>query len=89
VNIKRAVHLISHGLKSTAAKDALLLLLTRIMEDASHVLSANDLDALREQIFAQDENLKNLHVMRDIADSTREGKLFISPKDSRKCLNMM
>jgi hypothetical protein len=88
LNIKRAVHLISHGLKS---KDemccTLLLLLTRIMEDVSRVLSANDIDALREQIFAQDGNLKSLHVMRDITDSTREGKLFISPKDSPKCLN--
>jgi len=50
------------------------------MEDASHVLSASDIDTLKEQIFAQDGNLKSLHVTRGVADSTREGKLFLSKR---------
>lgn len=85
LNIKRAVHLISHGLKSPEDEMccALILLLTKMMEDASRVFSANDIDALKEQIFAQDGNLKNLHVVRDVADSTREGKLFFAKRLSQ------
>lgn len=80
LHIKRAMHLIFHGLNPTASQDelhyALVLLLTKIMEDVSRVLSVNDIDSLKEHIFAQDGNLKNLCVTPDIADSTRDGELF-------------
>lgn len=80
LHIKRAMHLIFHGLNSTSSQDdlhyALVLLLTKIMEDVSRVLSVNDINALKEHIFAQDGNLKSLCVTQDIADSTSDGKLF-------------
>lgn len=80
LHIKRAVHLILHGLNSTASQDALVLLLTKIMEDVSGVLSVNDINALKEYIFAQDGNLKSLCITQDIADSTRDGKLFFASR---------
>ena len=82
LHIKRAMHLIFHGLNPTASQDelhyALVLLLTKIMENVSRVLSVNDIDSLKEHIFAQDGNLKNLCVTPDIADSTRDGELFFA-----------
>lgn len=84
LHIRRAIHLILHGLNSTVSQDelhyALVLLLTKIMEDVSRVLSVNDINALKEYIFAQDGNFKSLCVTQDIAGSTRDGKLFFASR---------
>ncbi|KAK2459367.1 hypothetical protein APHAL10511_008611 [Amanita phalloides] len=92
LSVKRAIRLVFHGLNPTSSRDelhsALLLLLTNIMEDVSLVLSAPDVDMLKEEMFARDGNLKSLCITPDIADSTRDAlkrlvRVSLHPLDAR------
>ncbi|KIL65208.1 hypothetical protein M378DRAFT_162474 [Amanita muscaria Koide BX008] len=82
LDIKRMIRLISHGLGSSSSQDqyshTLLLLLAMIVEDAGHELSDSDLDALKEELFLRQGNLKTLCVTEGVSAIMREGlKQFV------------
>ncbi|KAF8622432.1 hypothetical protein AX15_007016 [Amanita polypyramis BW_CC] len=77
LDIKRAIRMITHGLTLAASLQdefcsALVLLLAEIVEDVSHTLSAADLEALKEELFVHEGNLKSLCVMREIPIATKD-----------------
>jgi len=89
LDVKRAIRLINHGLILSISRDQrchpLLKLLARIVADAARFLSIDDLDALKEELFVRESNIKALCVTKVSPDTIKDGQ-FLFFSDDRTAL---